>query len=172
VTVLDAAAGRVRYTPVLGYGGSDGFSFTASDGTNTSAPAAVTLDVARDLTRPRMLILTRRTRTTRRRVMRVRVRCLAGEPRGCDGTLSARTVRRVALGTAVRRGRILRLRRHAFHIGEGARATVRLRMSKRVFRALKQKHRLRLRVTAVARDPAGNVGRAAGRVALLAPGAG
>ena len=171
VTVLDAATGRVRYTPALGYGGADGFSFTASDGTNISAPAAVALDVARDLTRPRMRILTRRVRATHRRVMRVRVRCLPGEPRGCNGTLSARTVRRVALGTAARRGRILRLRRRAFHISEGARATVRLRMSRRVFRALKQKRRLRLRVTAVARDPARNVGRAARRVTLLAPAA-
>jgi Bacterial Ig domain len=171
VSVLDAATGRVRYTPVLGYGGADGFSFTGSDGTNTSAPAAVTLDVARDLTRPGMRILTRRTRATRRRVMRVRIRCLPGEPQGCDGRLSARTVRRVALGTAVRRGRILRLRRRAFHISEGARATGRLRMSTRVFRTLKQKRRLRLRVTAVARDPAGNVGRAVRRVTLLAPAA-
>jgi len=169
VTVLDAAAGRVRYRPVLGYGGADVFSFTASDGTNTSAPATVTLDVARDLKRPRLRILTRRVHATPRRVMRVRVRCLPGERRGCNGTLSARTVRRVALGAAVRRGRILRLRRRAFHISEGARATVRLRISKRVFRVLKEKRRLRLRVTAVARDPAKNVGRAARRVTLLAP---
>jgi hypothetical protein len=42
-------------------------------------------------------------------------------------------------------------------------------MSKRVFSALKQKRRLRLRVTAVARDPAGNVGRTARRATLLAP---
>jgi hypothetical protein len=44
-------------------------------------------------------------------------------------------------------------------------------MSTRVFRTLKQKRRLRLRVTAVARDPAGNVGRAVRRVTLLAPAA-
>jgi hypothetical protein len=169
VTVLDAATGRVRYTPVPGYGGADGFSFTANDGTNTSVPAAVTLDVAPDTTKPRLRILTRRARATRKRVMRVRVRCLPGEPGGCDGALSARTVRRVALATASARGRILRLRPRAFHIAEGARATVKLRMSKRVFRILKQKHRLLLRVSAKARDPAGNVGRAARRVRLLAP---
>ena len=169
VTVLDAATGRVRYAPKLGYGGADAFTFTASDGTNTSVPAAVTLDVARDITKPRLRILTRRTRATRRRVMRVRVRCQPGEPSGCDGALSARTVRRVALATALRRGRILRLRPRAFHIAEGTRATVKLRMSKRVFRVLKQKHRLLLRVSARASDPAGNVGRAARRVRLLAP---
>ena len=116
-----------------------------------------------------MRILTRRTRATRRRVMRVRVRCLPGEPSGCDGSLSARTVRRFALATATRRARILRLRPRAFHIAEGARRTVKLRMSKRDFRILKQKRHLLLRVRASAHDPAGNVGRAARRVTLLAP---
>ncbi len=169
VTVLDAATGRVRYTSVPGYGGADAFSFTGSDGTNASAPAAVTLDVTPDTSKPRMRILTRRTRASRRRVMRVRVRCLPGEPSGCNGSLSARTVRRFALATAGRRARILRLRPRAFHIAEGARRTVRLRMSKRAFRILNQKHRLLLRVSARASDPAGNVGRAARRVRLLAP---
>ena len=63
--------------------------------------------------------------------------------------------------------RRLRLRR--FDLAEGARATVRLRMSKRAFQILKQNRRLLLRVSATARDPAGNVGRAARRVTLLAP---
>ncbi len=169
VTVLDAATGRVRYAPVPGYGGADTFSFTGSDGTNAGAPAAVTLDITPDTSKPRMRILTQRTRATRRRVMRVRVRCLPGEPSGCNGSLSARTVRRVALASAGRRARILRLRPRAFHIAEGARATVKLRMSKRLFRILNQKHRLLLRVRARASDPAGNVGRAARRVRLLAP---
>jgi hypothetical protein len=165
VTVLDAAAGRVRYAPTPGYGGADGFGFTASDGTNTSAPASVTLNVTPDLTKPALRILTRRTRATRRGVVRVRLRCLPGER--CDGALSARTLRKV--GLPGQRRRILRLRRRAFHIAEGARATVRLRMSKRGLRILKRKHRLLLRATATARDPAGNVGRATRRVTLLAP---
>jgi hypothetical protein len=167
VTVLDSAAGRVRYDPAPRYRGADAFSFTASDGTNAGAPAAVTLDVTPDVTRPRVRILTRRTRATRRRVMRVRVRCLRGEPRGCDGALWARTVKKVAL-TGQRR-RILRLHRRAFHIAEGKRATVRLRVSRRAFRIVKQKGHLRLRVRARARDAAGNVGRARRRVMLLAP---
>ena len=167
VTVLDSAAGRVRYDPAPGYGGADAFSFTASDGTNAGAPAAVTLAVTPDVTTPRVRILTRRTRATRRRVMRVRVRCLRGEPSGCYGALSARTVRKVAL-TGQRR-RILRIHRRAFHIAEGKRATVRLRLKRRAFRILKQKGHLRLRVGAKTRDAAGNVGRARRRVMLLAP---
>jgi ribosomal protein L28 len=76
-------------------------------------------------------------------------------------------VKKVAL-TGQRR-RILRLHRRAFHIAEGKRATVRLRVSRRAFRIVKQKGRLRLRVRARARDAAGNVGRARRRVMLLAP---
>jgi 6-phosphogluconolactonase (cycloisomerase 2 family) len=169
VTALDAQTGRLRYLPDAGFGGSDAFTFTATDGTNLSSPALVTLDVARDTTSPRMRILTRRVRATRRRVMRVRVQCLAGEPAGCKGRLSARSIRRVAPAASGRSGSILRLRSRAFDIAEGARATVRLRLSKRAFDVLSQKRRILFRVTARAADPAGNVGRAARRVALRAP---
>ncbi len=37
--------GSYTYTPAPGYVGPDSFSFTASDGTNTSAPATISLDV-------------------------------------------------------------------------------------------------------------------------------
>ena len=46
------------------------------------------------------------------------------------------------------RGGAPRLRPRAFHLAEGARATVNLRMSKRVLRIMNQKHRLLLRVSA------------------------
>lgn len=40
------ADGGVTYTPVPGYSGPDSFTFDATDGTNTSAPASVTIAVA------------------------------------------------------------------------------------------------------------------------------
>ena len=169
VTMLDPIAGRVRYSPQAGYGGPDSFSFTAIDGTNVSAPALATLDVARDTTKPRLRILTRRVRATRRRVMRLRLRCLPGEPSGCRGKVGARSLKRVVLPAALRSGRILRLGNRAFYIRGGRRATIRLRLSKRAFALLEQKQRLRLRVNARAKDAAGNVGRTSRRVTLLAP---
>jgi 6-phosphogluconolactonase (cycloisomerase 2 family) len=169
VALLDPIAGRVRYLPKAGYGGPDSFSFTAIDGTNVSPPALATLNVARDTTKPRLRILTRRVRATRRRVMRLGLRCLPGEPTGCQGRVGARSLKRVALPAALRSERILRLGSRAFHLRGGTRATIRLRLSKRAFAILKERQRLRLRVSARAKDAAGNVGRASRRVTLLAP---
>jgi hypothetical protein len=43
---FNAAKGTVTYTPAANYVGTDSFTFTVSNGTNTSAPASVTLHVA------------------------------------------------------------------------------------------------------------------------------
>jgi hypothetical protein len=43
---VDQVAGVVTYFPSAGYAGSDGFTFSASDATNTSAPATATLSVS------------------------------------------------------------------------------------------------------------------------------
>ena len=42
---IDQATGTVTYTPAAGFTGSDSFAFQASDGTNESAPASVSLTV-------------------------------------------------------------------------------------------------------------------------------
>jgi 6-phosphogluconolactonase (cycloisomerase 2 family) len=42
---INQAAGTVTYTPAAGFAGSDSFTFQASDGTNESAPASVSLAV-------------------------------------------------------------------------------------------------------------------------------
>jgi CSLREA domain-containing protein len=82
----------------------------------------------------------------RRGTLRLSVTCPATEPDGCAGTLS------------VRRGR-LTLARGRFSLVAGKKATVRLRVSKRALRALRRTRRVRLVVSAVTRDPAGNVGK-------------
>ena len=43
---LSGTAPNLTYTPAAGYHGADSFQFTASNGTNTSSPAAVSLTVA------------------------------------------------------------------------------------------------------------------------------
>jgi DNA-binding beta-propeller fold protein YncE len=42
---INQVAHTVRYTPAAGFSGEDGFTFTASDGTNVSAPARVSVTV-------------------------------------------------------------------------------------------------------------------------------
>jgi hypothetical protein len=43
---IDQANDTIEYTPAAGFSGTDGFSFTASDGTNVSAPAGATITVS------------------------------------------------------------------------------------------------------------------------------
>ena len=47
---FNAATGAFTYTPTAGYFGPDSFTFTATDGTNTSAAAAVSLTVVDNIT--------------------------------------------------------------------------------------------------------------------------
>ena len=42
---IDQSAGTVTYTPAAGFGGIDSFTFQASDGTNASTPASVSIAV-------------------------------------------------------------------------------------------------------------------------------
>jgi VCBS repeat-containing protein len=46
--VMVNSDGSFTYTPYLHFVGTDSFTYTVSDGTNTSAPATVTIDVADD----------------------------------------------------------------------------------------------------------------------------
>ncbi len=46
---LTGTAPNLTYTPAAGFVGSDSFSYTVSDGTNTSAPATATITVAQNL---------------------------------------------------------------------------------------------------------------------------
>ena len=50
LTGFSAVTGAFTYTPTTGYHGADSFTFTATDGTNTSAAAAVSLTVVDNIT--------------------------------------------------------------------------------------------------------------------------
>ncbi len=56
VTITDAVAGTFVYTSNSGTFGSDSFTFTVSDGTLTSAPATVTLQIKASLSAGRILV--------------------------------------------------------------------------------------------------------------------
>ena len=45
ITGFNASTGALTYTPAAGYSGADRFQFTASNGTNTSGPATVSITV-------------------------------------------------------------------------------------------------------------------------------
>jgi hypothetical protein len=92
--------------------------------------------------------------------LRVTLRCPAAEATGpCAGTLSASRDGHSALAKAV-----------AFEIAPGARAVVRAMLKPADRRVLRRNGRLGLRVTLVAADGRGNVGRASARRTLTLPG--
>jgi hypothetical protein len=68
------------------------------------------------------------------------------------GRLSGKTINRVS----VTRKRRIKLRTKSFRVGAHARKTVKLRLPKVLRRVLKRKRKLRLRLTAKVRDPAGH----------------
>jgi DNA-binding beta-propeller fold protein YncE len=171
LTVLDAATGRFRYRPTTGYDGQDSFGFTASDGTNVSPAAVVRLEIPRDARAPRMRILTKRVRLTRRGKAQIRLRCLPGEPGGCVGRLSARSAKKLAPQAAAKkpRKRFVELGSRRFSIAEGRTKRITVAVPKTGRRILDSKGRLRVLLTATAKDPSGNSGRAKLRIALLEP---
>jgi CSLREA domain-containing protein len=92
--------------------------------------------------------------TSRRGVLTVRVGCPAGEADGCAGRLTIRTSRAVA----ARKKRRVTLGRARFRVSAGRTAGVRVRLSKKSLRLVRRIHRLRVTVSAAARDRAGNTG--------------
>jgi 6-phosphogluconolactonase (cycloisomerase 2 family) len=164
---VDQAAATVAYTARAGFAGVDNFKFRATDGTEASPLATVSLVVAPDTTAPLVEILGRRLRLTRTRRIAVRLRCPAAEVDGCRGRLTLRSARRVRVpppgGASVRasqrrRARVLKLGSRAFTIAAGRTARVKVKVPRRGAVAIRRLGRLRVRATASARDQAGNVG--------------
>ncbi|MGK2939255.1 MAG: PKD domain-containing protein, partial [Solirubrobacteraceae bacterium] len=95
----------------------------------------------------------------------IRVRCAAGEPEPCRGTLSV-TLRRTAGGRTTR----VTLASGTFAVPSGAGRMVRLRLRSTGRRLLRRTGRLRVRLTADARDTAGNRRTVRHELTLRAPG--
>ena len=164
---IDQAAGTVAYTARAGFAGADNFTFRATDGTEASPFATVSVTVGPDITGPLVQILGRRLRLTRTRRVTLRLRCPAAEVDDCRGRLGLRSARRVrvpppraagAHPSARRRARFLRLGSRRFTIAAGRTARLKVKVPRRGASAIRRLGRLRVRATARAQDQAGNVG--------------
>lgn len=138
---------------------SDFGTFAGAD--RTFATPAV---VIKDTTPPHVSVVSRRLTISRRGIVRVVLKCPATETAGCKGTLTLRTVRKVAI-TKTRR-RLLVLGHKAFTIRAGRQAIVNVRVSLRGRRLVRRAHQVRVSVIARAVDPAGNVGTTTKRLTL------
>ena len=72
---LVKATGSILYTPVAGYTGADSFTYTASDGLDTSAPGVATVSVRLPPKAPAVRIRTGRTHLLRGERIHVLVEC-------------------------------------------------------------------------------------------------
>jgi 6-phosphogluconolactonase (cycloisomerase 2 family) len=83
---IDQGTGTVVYTPAPGYNGPDSFTFEASDGTNTSAPATAALSISKF---PGSSLVSKTLTIDRRGRVKIRLRCPAGSPGGsCHDAIS------------------------------------------------------------------------------------
>lgn len=112
---------------------------------------AAEVPVPRDLVAPRFSLLDSSLRVSRDGRVAVRVRCAAGEPEACRGTVSI-SLRRTARGRTTR----VTLAAGSFTVPAGTQRTVRVRLRANGRTFLRRTGRLRVRLTADARDTAGN----------------
>lgn len=119
----------------------------------TPAPPVLAAEVAqpRDVVPPRFSLPARSLRASRDGRVALRIGCTAGEPEPCRGTLSI-TVRRTVRGRTTR----ITIAKGTFTVPVGAERTVRLRLRATGRRLLRRAGRLRIQITADARDTAGN----------------
>jgi hypothetical protein len=83
----------------------------------------------------------------------VKVKCPAGEPAGCTGSLTLRTASRVR---ASAKKRIVTLGKARLKVGAGKTATVKVKLSSRNRKLVRRLRRLKVKVTVRARDQARN----------------
>ena len=119
----------------------------------TPVPPVVAAEapVPRDVVAPRFSLPDSSLRVARDGKIAVRVRCAAGEPEVCTGSVSI-SLRRTVRGRTTR----VTLAAGSFTVAAGAQRTVRVRLRANGRAYLRRTGRLRVRLTADARDTAGN----------------
>jgi DNA-binding beta-propeller fold protein YncE len=153
---IDQATGTVTYTPNPGFVGNDAFSFTASDGGMSAAPATIRITVEADTEPPLMGIRTGRARMTAFGRVTISLACPDSE-QSCSGTL------------AVRRSGAALGKRTFSALDGGSVARLALRLNARGRRLVLDLGSIRAELRVTARDAAGNVGVSTRAVTILAP---
>ena len=103
--------------------------------------------------------------TTAAGLVSIIVSCPSTEPRGCTGTVTARS----AAPVRVSRRMILNLGSASYRLGAGQRKKINIRLSRRNRAILARLRRMRVRLTVIGRDSAGNKTTRRRTVTLVAP---
>lgn len=147
-----APEGRVYDVYVGRAAAAAGFGHTAR--LMVTGPAA-------DTTPPKVTIVRAGLTLGRTRQVTVRISCPIGEVRGCRGTVTLATARKVAARIVGGRARILTLGSARFSVAAGQVRIVRVRVTPATYRLLKRLRKVAIRVSARATDAAGNTSRRA-----------
>lgn len=189
VTDINHAAGALTYAPAAGAAGTDAFSFTASDdggvmGTPVIASLALSPAQLAAALAPAMLADTRSPQLkagklviSRNKRIRIKLRCPTHEKRGCVGTMTIKTVRRIpartlrlvklAAGRNVTATRVKIVSKLRFKLRGATTRTISTRLRKKHARLIKRLGRTQVEILLFARDPAGNVARSKRKVFLV-----
>ncbi len=157
VTVNNANA-RADYVPTSHYYGPDSFSFVASDGSMTSAPARARIQIT-DKIAPFVRIARGTLRMNRAGKVVVKLSCSVNEQDGCRGKLSIRSTKRVKISRRKRRRRKLTLGKAKFSVAAGQTKKVRVKLKRTPRRVVRRLKDVRVKLTAAVRDPQGNSGK-------------
>ncbi|MEZ5099975.1 MAG: beta-propeller fold lactonase family protein [Thermoleophilia bacterium] len=174
--------GTVTYFPADGYLGADAFTFAASDGTNASGAATISIDVvapgtapppppptaASDTTAPLVALGKGPIRLTARGVARLRLTCPAAET-SCAGKVSLLTAKALRRPGETGKARRLGLGNVRYALAGGAGKLVSIRLSAANRALLAARGSLRVVVTVRATDAAGNRGTTARTLTFLPP---
>jgi DNA-binding beta-propeller fold protein YncE len=179
-TLGTVSAGKVTYTPAAGFSGADAFTFSASDGTNSSNAATAALTVAAKPTSTTPPVATpppvttppvttpptqtvgrpglvgRTVRVDRQGHLALKLSCSAGQNQGpCTGRVTLRTAG--AVSAAKQKKRILVLATKGYNVAAGKTATVRVTLNARGKRLIKAKKKMAAIATFTLTGKAGKV---------------
>jgi 6-phosphogluconolactonase (cycloisomerase 2 family) len=132
------SAGTVTYTPAASYHGVDSFTFTGSDGVNTSAPATATLTVRSKFAGSSLV--SRTLVVDAHGNVKVRVRCPADAPSGSCADVMSLYSSKGKLPRSARAKKAQLLGKGRFSVKAGKTATERFRLNK-AGRKLARSHR-------------------------------
>lgn len=126
-----------------------------------------TLPPPPDKTRPRLRILTKSARLTRKGELKVRISCPKVETEGCVGTATANSAKKLRLKKRAKK-RTLRLGSRRFSMAAGKSKVVVIKVSKAARKEIAKRRKLSVRLSVAATDAAGNIGRVS-RVMTVRP---
>jgi hypothetical protein len=148
--------------------GAHTFSVRATDPSGNIDGTPATRSFTIDSVAPAIGIARTTRQVSARHRFTIVIKCPAGEPGGCQGSMRVRSVKKLRRTPRSKAG-IVTFSKTQFHIGAGARVPILLSLSKRNVALLKRLGKVRVAVAATVKDSHGNRHTSTARLTLKAP---